>query len=143
MPETISIEIPSPISFRQVNEACIVLGVDTDKVLDNPVETLKDTRVNLADVIPLIEAIAPGMDMTEVAALTQEDLQIVGDNVAYAFFLSAYRQHCERRIEDTISLLVEQGVLPPEEKASPSNGSLRAARLTNTKHSSTLRFTRS
>ena len=121
----------------------MILGVDTDEVLDNPVDALKETKLQLGLVIPFIDAVTLGADVEELESLTADDLQTVGDEVAANFFLSAYRQHCERRINDTIDSLRRQGVLTGEESESRSNATLAPERSRSTKQCSTLRFQRS
>ena len=139
----LTFSIPSPISFRQLNEAAILLGLDTDRLLENPVDELTGVEVKLVQVIPFAEIVAENVDRSVLEALPPEDLREVGAQLAADFFLYAWLEHLDRLTGGMSTLLEGQVSRPATEERSPWKGAWQADRSTSTSGCKTLRLKRS
>ena len=86
-------EMTERATFRQVSEACRILGADVDAVLENPYEALDPVHMQPSQVIPFIEAVCVDIDPADlelVADMPPEALLREGEKVAMSFFLTAW-----------------------------------------------------
>ena len=128
-------KISDPITFRQLNDACILLGVSVDDVLEDPLEALEDVVLKATDVIPFVMAVCHDPPLTQLEELEKESprrLKEVGDDLACSFFSHAFLNYCFEQEGDIRSYLIGADFLLKREIGSRLSETSPVADLTPT-----------